>query len=617
MANHGFETGSNESNAEKDASGTPKKYSAASGLPRFERPIGRTEPPQFIQRPPTRPLGEAMTSAAKSAKEQPQPEVSRSNMGLSSAEDEQPSYRHVTADEVAARAAQAHHARLQNMHHAHEEARKAEKKDDSEVKDSSKEGAASPAEPDSQDDRTHRLTREEWGRLMSPAVKFSPAETRVKAEGDVQPPGAVTEAKNPTSDDEHSPRFVPQEDSKDSGTGTFAESEDRGSPAAEEENSFSDFADKFKADAEFQDFMDRHPEVHNLAVPAANDDETFHNETSESSDAAQWHEEESGEPPRNAGNQPPRPPLPPTTEGGAWSDDEPESGGFDNRHIASAELLNNPWVHAGNLATPAATLGDLSALEARQRLDSLQHTTREAGLAGAVGILGLGLVVEHFIAKRRDKKQQRQINKHHKEAIHTQKALAREQVTHRQTRQELHRLQAEHGATSERLGWNTTSNNSTGETASAAAAVVATELARKKVLQAEAVESVPLSSTARRELQKQIDADPALALAVEKSRAHQENVVFKNEARAREIYHERLSNRVTDRSTVTTRTATVPHHFSNGAYAATPAHTSTSQSAYMHANGKKHTVTDLLAYRWTWAIVGFIAVAVLFAAFAL
>ncbi|HEY1835705.1 MAG TPA: hypothetical protein VGG13_02690 [Candidatus Saccharimonadales bacterium] len=124
------------------------------------------------------------------------------------------------------------------------------------------------------------------------------------------------------------------------------------------------------------------------------------------------------------------PPFPPTAEG-AWDD----SG-------------HNPWeAPAGGLAAAAG----LSALEAHQKLDSLRHTARETGLAGAVGVLGLGLVLEHFTAKHRDKKLKRQLNKQSGVLNRTNETLQREQFARQATQRKLEGLAAAQHVTGEQL----------------------------------------------------------------------------------------------------------------------------------------------------------------------
>jgi hypothetical protein len=87
-------------------------------------------------------------------------------------------------------------------------------------------------------------------------------------------------------------------------------------------------------------------------------------------------------------------------------------------------------------------------VDARRDLDDLYHTSKERGLAGAVGLLGLGLVLEHFAAKRRDKKLKKQLDVQSRHLKKTDQALQREQQANHLTRQKVGRL--EHAPTGTR-----------------------------------------------------------------------------------------------------------------------------------------------------------------------
>jgi hypothetical protein len=98
------------------------------------------------------------------------------------------------------------------------------------------------------------------------------------------------------------------------------------------------------------------------------------------------------------------------------------------------------------------TLAMIGALQARNEINNLKHTAREFGLAGAVGVLGLGLVADHIWARRRFKKQQNQISEQTKELRQTNEALQREQAANTVARHKLERVSASQSGESQQLG---------------------------------------------------------------------------------------------------------------------------------------------------------------------
>lgn len=142
----------------------------------------------------------------------------------------------------------------------------------------------------------------------------------------------------------------------------------------------------------------------------------------------------------NGGNLPPG--GPPNPNAGAWN---------NGPNIPfNPNALNNPWAPAGNILNPAVLAG-MSALEARRQLDSLRHTAREAGLAGAIGILGLGLVIEHFRTSKTRRMLKKQGKEHTRALAKTTQALQQERYAHQAAKAKLEHLDAAQAATSEQL----------------------------------------------------------------------------------------------------------------------------------------------------------------------
>lgn len=144
------------------------------------------------------------------------------------------------------------------------------------------------------------------------------------------------------------------------------------------------------------------------------------------------------------GNQPPNGPPNPNMGAGNFGPNGPN--GPSNPNIANA-----PWAApAGNVLNPT-TMAGISALEARQRLDSLHHTEREIGLAGAVGVLGLGLIIEHFRINKTRRMLKKQGKEQAKALSKTNKALQQEQYQHHLTQRKLERATVAQRATDEQL----------------------------------------------------------------------------------------------------------------------------------------------------------------------
>ncbi len=198
----------------------------------------------------------------------------------------------------------------------------------------------------------------------------------------------------------------------------------------------------------FTDWVQReHPE---LSVPelAATDDgfnDIVRHNFGEDVDGGptRFYEREPGEPPDDASGGANKPPNPPTANGGNWHNGPNWSPNFGNagnaNNASNPNFPNNPWATAGNLLNPA-TLAGVSALEARQRLDSLRHTAREMGLAGAIGVLGLGLVADHLWARHRFKKDKKAIKALNKNLQQTNKSLERERQARLETQHQLDHL---------------------------------------------------------------------------------------------------------------------------------------------------------------------------------
>lgn len=211
---------------------------------------------------------------------------------------------------------------------------------------------------------------------------------------------------------------------------------------------------------------------------------------------ARFHEQEPGEPPIDADDGDTLPPVPPTAEGGDWDD-------FDDAswQQPAGGLGHNP------------TLESISAVDAKREMDDLYHTSREHSLAGAIGLIGLGLVIEHFIAKRRDKKLKKQIDAQGRQLKKTNQALQQEQYAQQSTQHKLERVNSAQLTNAEQLRTIAGEANRTAEIAAAGVAggIVAAERGKahmtpeqEKVLADKLAESRELGQAMARnpELQK-------------------------------------------------------------------------------------------------------------------
>ena len=355
---------------------------------------------------------------------------------------------------------------------------------------------------------------------------------------------------------------------------------------------------------EFDEFIDGHPElVTNTEVEPTEESETHG-------------------PDPASGDLPPNPPNPPTAEGASEEGDEPDPGRFGSAQLPDPNLLRDPWTSVEDTLAPAA-VGSISALEARQRMDSLRHTTREAGLAGAIGILGLGLVLEHFIAKRRDKKQQKQINHQGKVIAETNRMLGQEQVQRRleqeQTQRQIETINTTHERTTEELRRHIReqvipARKSRSEVAlgggligTTVAKELAAKVARKKP-------DGQLMTIEDQVLQEQIIRDPEAMKAITRDhdiqRASEAVISARRVEIERESRHERLKDKLVD-STDNSRSV------DRGTMLPTPnTHTApqlnTKQFASEVANAtKKQEITAKHGRPWTWFILGLVLLALL------
>lgn len=148
----------------------------------------------------------------------------------------------------------------------------------------------------------------------------------------------------------------------------------------------------------------------------------------------QFHEQAAGVSPLEMHSSHNDPSISPIIERGGW-------GSGDDK----------PWQQpAGGLSNPRV-YEDVSAIRARQEIDDLYHTSRENGIAGAVGLIGLGLVLEHIVAKRRDKKLKRQLKAQERQLKKTNQALKLEQRSLQTTQHKYERMGASQTVTAEQL----------------------------------------------------------------------------------------------------------------------------------------------------------------------
>ena len=240
------------------------------------------------------------------------------------------------------------------------------------------------------------------------------------------------------------------------------------------------------------------------ATERPSDDEIFRymaeQTTGEDPGPANFREQALGEPPIETGDGGANlPPNLPTAEGAR------DGGGRE------------PWeMPAGGLAD-AANVAGLTVLGARQELNSLKHTAREAGLAGAVGILGLGLVLEHFRVsrlKRRERKLERQVKNQGRVLNETSRSLQREQTAHQATGTRLEHLSAAQATAGEQLRRTAERPLASAESAVGAgliSAATAAELARRT---GNKVAAQPVN---QRELAQQLEHDRVLGRAIQRN----------------------------------------------------------------------------------------------------
>lgn len=207
-----------------------------------------------------------------------------------------------------------------------------------------------------------------------------------------------------------------------------------------------------------EDFSDwvrnEHPEVSTPEMAAASNPDDGFNDIVRNSlggeppGETRYFEQAPGEPPVDAGAGGNRPPnFPPTAEGGAWGNNENGSGrGLGGSNTPNPNVLNNPWTPAGGLRNPG-TWAAISALEARQSLNSLRHTAAEVGLAGAVVLLGMG----HFRNRHKIDKLQRQNRRQGEQINRMGQQLQQEQAAHQTTRSRLEQVSKAQTATAERF----------------------------------------------------------------------------------------------------------------------------------------------------------------------
>lgn len=215
---------------------------------------------------------------------------------------------------------------------------------------------------------------------------------------------------------------------------------------------------------------------------------------------AQFFEQAPGEPPSNAGSGEALPPVPPTVEGGEWEQGDGE-----------------PWQQPAGGLNRSRLVDAISAVEAKHELDDLYHTSRENGLAAAVGFLGLGLVLEHIVAKRRDKKLKKQITAQGRQLKKTNQAVQRQHYTLQAAQRKLARLHTAQTTTAEQIRVSAEQNVHGAEVAAAAAGVIAGTAERGTTKMTPAQERVLADRLEHsRELGVAISRNPELQKEVQK-----------------------------------------------------------------------------------------------------
>jgi hypothetical protein len=211
-----------------------------------------------------------------------------------------------------------------------------------------------------------------------------------------------------------------------------------------------------------------------------------------------------------------------------------------------------PWGQpAGGLANPNV-LEKIDKIDKRERLNDAYHGSREAGLGAAVGLIGLGLILEHFAAKRRDKKLKRQLDAQSRQLKKTNQAVQLERQSSQTSSRKLEQIEAVQAAKSEHARAITSAVQSA-EVATAVA-VAANELSKtnisnvqEKVLAERLSQSKELGQAIKRnpELSDMNDSQElvrSLEIA-EETAAKQEHQI---DGKQREVSYEKLQGKYAD-----------------------------------------------------------------------
>lgn len=412
-----------------------------------------------------------------------------------------------TVEELASLAAQVEQANLEAMHQAARTA-ETEKSDDGNTeekpgkekdkKDSAEESVKMPAITPEQAPAPPEPEPSDALMQRNMPAEFAEA-TSGEQLGDVSPGASVAERLS-QADKEFADLAGERAEPGELTAANFAESP--ASPSAEQ------------TQPESFDTSQPHPDLVELAgrpemAAASNSDKEFNDIVQNSLGRKRpgrtlFREQAPGKPPVEVGNggAASGPPFRPAAEGAEYGGGSPRNPN------------GNPWAPAGDMLNPAVVAG-LSAVEARQELNSLKHSARERGLAGAIGILGLGLVLEHFRVsrlKRRERKVERQFKKQNKALNKTNQALQQEQVAHQNTRSRLDRLASEDAATNEQFHRLQTPELSPAETVAGAGLISAAAAAELATKTGHRVEAFPI--VASREYDKQTGAEPTSEMAI-------------------------------------------------------------------------------------------------------
>ncbi len=165
---------------------------------------------------------------------------------------------------------------------------------------------------------------------------------------------------------------------------------------------------------------------------------------------------------------------------------------------------NNPWEQpAGGLANPKV-LERLDKIDAREQLNDAYHSSRETGLASVVGIIGLGLILEHFAAKRRDKRLKRKIDAQERQLKKTNQAAQLEQQATQLSIRRIERVDAANAAKSNHAHTMTSAKQ-------------AAEVAVAAITAAAEHGRVPLSSMQERVLAERLMKSKTLGRAIKQN----------------------------------------------------------------------------------------------------